>query len=306
MNAPGKLHSPTIDNARRQARIQSNRTGISLNQALDAQAVSMGFRHWHEAISVAQRNPSDARLMAQIDVESSKSPEQRRFIVRAKVGYDNGAGTRDLGVIGESDDLEEAQSIRSKYGADQVISNTQAAFAYAEIMDRQDEHAVVGLGKYGNGLRVASVRPVTRLCHHDGVLFRGSRQECLKHQEEYQQGKALLQTADQGEQLAVFGPSGAGKSGLKLEMLDKPAQDIDAIFASSRKLGIEIIRLQKEYQPAEEDEMPDSPPGEPAVYMMGSTAVFAPSGIGKSFVEQELRNGGEEPDDEQAPERPGM
>lgn len=370
MNAPGKLHSPTIDNARRQARIQSNRTGISLNQALDAQAVSMGFRHWHEAVSVAQRNPGDARLMAQIDLGSFlefkadfvrrlfepqresaerlnrlwerqnlpknqdvlqsrgfltaeqaqgwmngheerhpgagkslanrwssisifssqdvpgkndlhffadtsflqwgdklgrvaigsrtfmggnfttpsfaarrpglengvvrnlkdlelvyfkdstliesidelammamkggdlddadraaisrmrsaipaavKSVEPRRFSVREKVGYDAGSGVRDFGLIGEADTLDEARAIRDKHTARIKGGNTAAAYAYAEIEDRLDEHAIVGYGEYGDGSRITSVRPVIALSKDDDVLFRGSRQECLKHQE---------------------------------------------------------------------------------------------------------------------------
>lgn len=299
-----------------------------------------------------------SRMRSTPPVEA-KIPEQSRFVVRAKVGYDNGAGTRDLGVIGESNDLKEAKAIRDKYRDDKAIHNTQAAYDYAEVEDRLDEHAVVGFGKYGNGTRITSIRSVISLCETDDILFRGSHQECLKRQEEYEQGKVFLQKTDQGEQLAVFGPSGAGHSGLKLEMFDilsyKPAQDIDTIFSSSAKLGIEMIEiagrveylaLQSEREHIERDiaigrDTPEgdarlqeierimdaspwtlhpdrgcvrkegtrqleSRPDAPALYMMGSTAVFAPSGVGKSFVERELRNGGEEPDDEQPAERPRM
>jgi len=102
-----------------------------------------------------------------------------RFIVRAQTGYDFGhLAPRDHGVIEQTDDLAAARAARDAYANSHRSTNSGAAFAYAMIIDRQDEYAVIGLGHYGNGQRITSVRPILAVAASDDVLLRGSRAEC--------------------------------------------------------------------------------------------------------------------------------
>lgn len=102
-----------------------------------------------------------------------------RFTVCAKTGYDFGhLIPRPLGVIGRFDTLAAAVQAQVAYNAQHRGANDGAVFDYAEIIDAEDEHALVGHGYYGDGSRVTSVRPLVALAASDDVLFRGSRQEC--------------------------------------------------------------------------------------------------------------------------------
>jgi hypothetical protein len=102
-----------------------------------------------------------------------------RFTVLAKTGYDFGhLAPRDRGLIGVFDNVAEAIAARDAFNAAAKPTNHGAAFDYAEIYDREDEHAVVGFGHYGNGQRITSVRPILALAASDDVLFRGTRQQC--------------------------------------------------------------------------------------------------------------------------------
>lgn len=102
-----------------------------------------------------------------------------RFTVRAATGYDFGhLAPRDRGIIGSFESLTAAKVARDAHRALHADKNHGAAFEYAEIVDRDDEHAVIGYGHYGNGQRVIGVRPVLALAEGDDVLFRGSRRAC--------------------------------------------------------------------------------------------------------------------------------
>ncbi len=105
--------------------------------------------------------------------------QSARFTVIAKTGYDFGHLTpRARSVLGEFDHLAEARAARDAYEASKLNTNDGAAFEYAEIIDRDDEHAVVGFGCYGDGQRITGVRPVIAVASADDVLFRGTRQQC--------------------------------------------------------------------------------------------------------------------------------
>lgn len=102
-----------------------------------------------------------------------------RFLVVAKTGYDFGhLAPRDRGVIGQADTIEAARALRDSYASSKRDTNSGAAFAYAVIVDRADEHAVVGFGRYGDGSRITSIRPLEAISASDDVLFRGARAAC--------------------------------------------------------------------------------------------------------------------------------
>lgn len=103
----------------------------------------------------------------------------QRFVLRSKTGYDSGhLKPRDHGIIGEFDTMAEVVQARNEHNAKYAKTNDPAIFNYATIIDREDEHAVVGRGYYGNGQRVTSVLPCLSVHASDDVLYRGSKQDC--------------------------------------------------------------------------------------------------------------------------------
>lgn len=106
-----------------------------------------------------------------------------RFTVIAKTGHDFGhLAPRHRGVIGQAESLEEARLLRDSYAASHAATNSGAAFSYAAIVDSEDEHAVVGFGRYGDGSRITSIRPLESVAPADDVLFRGTRAACQAFQ----------------------------------------------------------------------------------------------------------------------------
>lgn len=106
-----------------------------------------------------------------------------RFTVIAKTGYDFGhLAPRYRGVIGQAESIEAARLVRDSYAASHATTNSGAAFAYAAIVDSEDEHAVVGFGRYGDGSRITSIRSLEAIAPTDDVLFRGTRAACQAFQ----------------------------------------------------------------------------------------------------------------------------